>query len=76
MTLGDYDNLVENQNGRCKICNKHESEARKKRLCIDHKHGTKIVRGLLCDDCNVGLGNFKDNIWLLSKAIEYLNGRL
>jgi hypothetical protein len=44
------------------------------KLCIDHCHETNLVRGLLCHDCNKGLGNFKDNIIFLQIAIEYLKG--
>jgi len=41
-------------------------------LALDHNHKTKEIRGLLCVNCNRGLGNFKDSILLLGKAIEYL----
>lgn len=43
-----------------------------KRLSIDHNHKTEKYRGLLCHNCNIGLGNFKDNVELLEKAIQYL----
>jgi hypothetical protein len=39
---------------------------------IDHDHVTKQFRGLLCQNCNMGLGQFKDSEGLLLKAIEYL----
>lgn len=32
-----------------------------------------LVRGILCNDCNKGLGNFKDNIDLLLNAVSYLS---
>lgn len=50
----------------CMICNSGES------LRIDHDHVTKAVRGLLCEDCNIGLGRFKDDPELMAKAIEYV----
>jgi hypothetical protein len=71
----DYTKIFNKQNGCCKICNKHISEVNKghkKSLCVDHCHDTNIVRGLLCDKCNRGLGLFNDNIEILKKAIEYL----
>lgn len=40
---------------------------------IDHCHKTNKFRGLLCSNCNSGLGLFKDNIERLQKAIEYLD---
>lgn len=41
--------------------------------CADHDHSTKKFRGWLCHDCNRALGNFKDNVVLLQRAINYLN---
>lgn len=43
-----------------------------KRHNIDHNHQTGKIRGLLCDDCNIGIGKFKDDIGLIQKAINYL----
>jgi hypothetical protein len=54
----------------CEICGAAPKET--KRNSIDHCHTTGIVRGLLCDECNKGLGHFKDNPTLLIKAKEYL----
>ena len=72
MTLEEYDEKYEAQNGRCSICD----EARKKHghdgLVVDHCHTGSHVRGLLCAKCNTGLGQFKDDVSLLQKAIEYL----
>ena len=45
---------------------------RVKRLTVDHNHETNTIRGLLCSNCNTGLGMFSDNPELLIAAAEYL----
>lgn len=59
------------QSGKCKICH---SPIKKegKHTHIDHNHKTGRVRGLLCSNCNTGLGKFKDKVSNLQSAIEYL----
>lgn len=71
ITIEDYNNLFVKQNGKCAICGKHQSELKKK-LSVDHNHDTNKVRGLLCPECNFGLGKFKDNKQLLISASQYL----
>lgn len=73
ITKQAYDGMYVAQNGCCVICGRHQSEFRK-RLCIDHCHKTNKIRGLLCINCNTGLGHFKDNPQILANAIEYLKG--
>lgn len=62
---------LKDQNYKCKICSTPESELPKK-LCADHCHKTGKFRGMICNRCNVGLANFKDNTELLQIAISYL----
>jgi hypothetical protein len=50
----------------CEICNS------KNDLCWDHCHNSGHFRGTLCNNCNAGLGFFKDDTTLLNKAIQYL----
>ena len=64
-----YLSMLNAQEGRCWICGIHCSE---KKLHIDHDHTTGIVRGLLCGNCNRGLGLFTENKQSLEKAIRYL----
>ena len=61
--------------GKCELCGIEEKHAAKGRLCIDHNHQTGEVRGLLCSNCNAGLGGLGDNIERLKKAITYLEER-
>ena len=72
ITIEEYEILLAEQNGCCAIC-LVVTGSDGKRLSVDHNHETGEVRGLLCDNCNTGLGMFKDNPSLLAKAINYLN---
>lgn len=74
ITKEEYESLLERQNGCCAICEKPQFElmGRIRYLGIDHNHETGKVRGLLCDICNRGIGYFKDDFRLITKAINYL----
>ena len=71
ITEEDYSKMFTEQQGACAIC----LIIPKRTLHIDHCHTTGKVRGLLCSNCNTGLGQFKDNTDLLDKAKVYLNER-
>jgi len=71
MSLEDYNNLLELQNNCCAICNINQEKIIIK-LCVDHNHETGSVRGLLCSNCNSGIGFLKDNPDLIFNAIKYL----
>ena len=60
------DQMALDQGYRCLICR------RKTKLCVDHERQSGVIRGLLCNTCNLGLGHFKDNPVLLRGAIRYL----
>lgn len=64
------DQILLEQNNKCYICSTEFTESVK--LNIDHCHETMKVRGLLCVNCNVGIGHFKDNVELLQSAINYI----
>ena len=71
--------LLEEQNNRCAICNiefkdmnSEESGLTVNSICVDHNHTTNKYRGLLCSHCNLGLGHFKDSPALLEKAMKYV----
>jgi len=73
ITLTEYQKMLHEQDYRCKICKSDFLGNRNiRRFHIDHCHATGKVRGLLCQQCNHGLGNFRDNIDSLAAAIEYL----
>ncbi len=70
ITPEDYDRMFEDQRGVCAICSRESPDGR--RLHIDHCHASGRVRGLLCHDCNRGLGMFKDSQERLAAAVRYL----
>lgn len=61
--------LLASQDGVCAICGTAPAG---QALALDHCHDTGKIRGLLCKHCNLGLGLFKDDTTLLTKAREYL----
>lgn len=71
ITIAEYETLLQLQKGSCFICKKHHSEFRR-RLAIDHDHGTGKIRGLLCNKCNQGIGLLQEDITILRSAIDYL----
>ena len=73
MSIEQYDALATAQGGRCAICRREPSGGpRDKVLHVDHRHSDGVIRGLLCHDCNKGIGCLKDDLELLRAAIAYL----
>lgn len=66
MTQEDFEMRLAWQGGVCAICGAPDPEH------VDHDHEFGNVRGILCFNCNGGLGQFKDNEQSLARAIEYL----
>lgn len=66
-----YLQLLHTQGYACKIC-RTPSDKLKKKLNVDHCHETNIIRGLLCSNCNRGIGLLKDSVSVLAAAITYL----
>ena len=72
ITQAQYDQMVVDQNGLCKVCSRPGINRWNNQLVVDHCHSTGKVRGLLCDKCNKGLGSFEDKIEVLEAAVQYL----
>lgn len=76
LSLEQYEEMHDRQNGKCAICGEPEKQMRNgklKLLAVDHCHSTNVIRGLLCTDCNTGIGKLKDSVEILQSAIRYLN---
>jgi hypothetical protein len=71
ITIEQFDSLLKTQNNCCAICMSPTPKGRGT-FHVDHCHKTGTIRGLLCHDCNTGIGKFGDNIEALRKAVNYL----
>ena len=71
ITEEQYNELFDSQCGKCAICGTHQKDLSTK-LAVDHIHSTGVIRGLLCYNCNMGLGRFKDSEQLIISALSYL----
>jgi len=68
MSVDDYRALLSSQGEACAICRRPFTRT----PCVDHCHITGLVRGLLCQTCNIGLGSFQDNPFIAGNAYDYL----
>lgn len=80
ITVNEYESMLEDQGGVCWIC---QNPPKNNRLSVDHRHekGEKRrnprekrprVRGLLCWHCNLALGKFNDDPYLMRRAADYI----
>ena len=74
ISIEKYNQILNLQNYKCAICQYKCPTGRQ--LAVDHNHKTGKVRGLLCMECNIGLGKFKDSDDLLLRAISYLDKKV
>lgn len=70
LSLAEYDEMLSAQDGSCAICRKVPKPD--KCLAVDHDHVTGKVRGLLCGNCNRGIGYFRDSVYTTIRAAAYL----
>lgn len=70
ITIEEYNKLLEEQEGKCAICDKLMVEPH-----LDHDHSTGKIRALLCQQCNMGIGMFGDDPDLVVKAAAYLKSK-
>lgn len=76
ISLEDYENLLIKQDYKCALCKKpensiHYKSGKIRKLAVDHCHDTNKVRGLLCINCNMGIGKLKHDPKLLRLAALY-----
>jgi hypothetical protein len=61
LTIGQYEDMVIFQGGKCAICGTDKPGGNGRKLNVDHCHKTGNVRGVLCFSCNAKLGWFEKN---------------
>lgn len=71
LTLEDYEAMMAEQGRKCAACRKPYPN-----LHVDHCHTTNRIRGLLCSKCNTALGLFCEDVALMQRAADYLEGKL
>lgn len=77
VTWENYLEVLDYQEYKCAICKRDINAAgtrdtKSDTAHIDHDHETGKLRGILCTQCNSGLGSFRDSIASLQNAIKYL----
>jgi hypothetical protein len=77
ITLVEYEGILAAQGGVCGICRLPERSIDPRNgelfaLAVDHDHTTGRIRGLLCANCNRGIGLFADDNALLLRAAAYV----
>lgn len=76
LTQESYDERLKLQNYKCAICDLHYLRNIKNNkviaLAVDHDHETGKVRGLLCNNCNRGIGLLGDTVSSMERALQYL----
>ena len=72
INLKKYNYILNKQQHRCACCGVHEKELTK-RLAVDHDHNTGAIRGLLCSNCNTGIGMLGDSKEAIEAALQYFD---
>lgn len=72
ITFEEVNILLLKQENKCAICKIDLNTLPPREINIDHCHKTGKVRGILCSQCNTGIGSLKDDIILLKASINYL----
>jgi hypothetical protein len=60
-----WDELIEKQNGTCALCERNPE-------VVDHRPGTNVATGLLCNKCNVYIKLLDMEIEYVRKAMKYI----
>jgi hypothetical protein len=77
LSLKEYERKLSEVGHVCEICgsqaNGFDSRGNPRRLAVDHNHSTGNIRGILCNYCNRGIGDFRESREHMASAIKYLD---
>ena len=79
ITINDFKSMIEQQNGKCPLCKDvMDWDDPAKRPCMDHNHKLSkgddgFLRKVLCTQCNLGLGNFRDDSEIMRRSADYID---
>jgi hypothetical protein len=73
VSIDDFLDFILQRKPFCECCGKAlDMTIASTDFAIDHFHDTGLLRGLLCNPCNLGIGSFNDDISTLIRAKQYL----
>ena len=72
ITPEQKEELLVAQGYRCKSCGSMNPGRKNGQWSTDHLHGTKIIRGILCNGCNSAIGHAHDDPTKLRMMAKYL----
>lgn len=75
LSVAGYNQMYNDQGGRCLICGGHQMPPRHA-LDVGYDTETGEVKGLLCERCKEALKLFRDSVYSLQSAIDYLEGKV
>jgi hypothetical protein len=72
LTVTQYNELLDRQDYRCAVNGCEVTHSDDRPLLVDHDHKTGIVRGLLCNKHNLGIGQLGDTEDGVAATLVYL----
>ena len=60
----------------CRVCDRTVVVQRNRDVNLDHSHETEKIRGWICNRCNTGIGNLRESVSILRRAIKWIKGTL
>ncbi len=60
----------------CRVCDRTIVVQRNRDVNLDHNHETGDIRGWICNRCNTGIGNLRESVSILRRAIKWIKGTL